>query len=138
MVTNFIPSVTAPLECWDNTTDAIIWLIEQKTEYHLDISRLELEQLPEWNGRQGFWEFLESQTAELKGWPRPCGNKEYFKFYVEFTYLVDPETGNETDGYTIAVEKKDCAFKWQKFASYKVLGSSRDNFTILEESIIEA
>ena len=47
MANNFTPSVVAPLEEWDDTTDLIVWLVEQKTEYHLSIPELALEELPE-------------------------------------------------------------------------------------------
>ncbi len=135
MAKQFTPSVTAPIEEWDNTTDVIVWLIENIKEYQLTISDLLLEQNPEKRYGRCSYETLETQSAELTGWPLH-GTKVKYKFTAELIYVKVPnafedgETG-ELEGYEITVLKTE-NFKDQPYAKYIIVGSDRSDFRLAE------
>ena len=137
MINNFTPSVVAPLEEWDDTTDVIVWLIENNQAYHLSIPELSLEQFPEQKYNSRHFENLESQSADLEGWTEDH-EKVRFTFDVEQKSVVDPETGNEVEGFEVTVKKRslrNLLAKQQKFASYIIAGCDRKEFAVISQKI---
>lgn len=133
----FKPSVTASLEEWDDTTDVIMWVIEQKEIYHLTDPRLELDEHPTQRYNRNRYETLESQKATLTGY-----TKEYLKvkynFYADVIQIKVPEPDSaigfaEADGYEIFVEKKDPeTYRMKSFERFTVKGYDRSNFELFE------
>ncbi len=139
---SFTPSVVAPLESWDDTSDVIVFLIEQKEELHINqYADLVLEHLPEqYHGSRRFVT-PENQSAQLEGYIAGKG-----KIRLEFTAeyrddIVDAETGNQIEGYNVTVTRKfvnDWRSKPELFVSYVVAGSDRSDFAVISEVKAEA
>ena len=116
-------TVLVELDDWDDTTDAIVWLVETKFP-KLTFARLELGENPYgWRGIKN----LEKQTATLTGW------LDDEKIEWEFTaeYCEIPLEGDVyEEGYRITIEKRyyDKGYKRQKLAEYIIKGTNRKNF----------
>jgi hypothetical protein len=140
-MSHFTPSVTAPLEEWDNTTDAIIWLIENTPDYQLTYSELVLEQNPEKRYGRCSFEPLESQSAELTGWPTH-GRKVKYTLTAETCYVKAPDAFGdgevgELEGYKITVEMPNpVTLKKEPYKTYLIVGSDRSDFRLAEASEI--
>jgi hypothetical protein len=130
----FKPSVTAELEEWDETTDVIVWLIEQNEQFHLSCPNLKLEQNPERHYGRSSYETLESQTADLTGYTKEH-HKVKFTFTAEAAQIKVPEPDDpdaETDGYKITVEQQDPAtYRNKPFVKFTIKGYNRSNFEAL-------
>jgi hypothetical protein len=105
----FKPSVSADLEEWDNTTDAIMWLISKIPDYKLECAELRLETCPQkaWNSHR--LETLHSLKAKLEGY-ESCYVKATFVFNAELTYITVKDRSfkrgwSEAIGYIIEVVK---------------------------------
>lgn len=138
MTNKFTPSVVAPLEEWDNTTDVIVWLIEQKKELQInEYADLVLEHMPE-HQRGRIWDFLDEQGADLDGYISGEG-KVRFSFIAEYKDdLVDPESGDKVEGYEVTVTKHfitEYQKKSQKFAAYLIRGCDRGDFEVIGEKL---
>jgi hypothetical protein len=136
-MSTFTPSVVAPLEEWDNTTDCIVWLIEQKEALHINkYTDLTLRELPE-HIRGRIWETLEYQSATLDAYIENKG-KARFTFTAEYKEVTDPETGEKADGYEVDVTYQlfsDPKLRVQSYASYTVMGADREEFRVIAEKV---
>jgi hypothetical protein len=129
----FKPSVHTEIEEWDDTTDVIMWVIEQTEEYHLSCSKLELDEQPSQRYNRSSFETLQSQKATLTGYTKEH-HKVKFVFYADVIQIKvpepDPKDGfAEVDGYEILVEKEDpetCRMK--PFTRFTVKGYDRSTF----------
>jgi hypothetical protein len=134
----FTPSVTAPLENWDNTTDAIVWIIEQKQAFNItQYPDITLEQHPE-HYRGNIYNFMETQSAELKGYITGRGEVRYILTAEYKDNLTDPETNETVEGYTVTVERRflnHLKMFAEKFATYQIIGSDREEFKIINEKL---
>ena len=122
----FKPSVTAEIEEWDETTDAIVWLVEQK--YHLSSPRLAIDELPQQAYGRRYFETLEKQSALLTGYT-PEHSKETYRIHAELTYIPesDSESGDEIEVCKITV-KKEVNYKYVPDAEYTIKGANREEF----------
>jgi len=123
-------TVVVELEEWDDTTDAIVWLIEQKYS-DLSCARLEIDKSPQtWRGIEN----LELQRATLTGW-----TKDHQKIEWEFTaeYAEIPLEGDVyEEGYKVTIEKRyyeKNKFKRDKIGEYTIKGTDRKEFEIVRE-----
>ena len=129
----FKPSVHTELEEWDDTSDSIVWLIEQNADYHLSCPKLELDEAPQqYHGSRRF-ETPQSQKATLTGYTKEH-HKATFIFYTDFTQIKVPTPEDptaEVDGYQIVVEKENSqTYKKESFAKYTVKGYDRKSFEV--------
>lgn len=136
MTTKFTPSVVAPLEFWDDSTDSIVFLIEEKKELHVDCAELALDQLPEqYHGSRRFVT-PENCSADLEGWQN---SKEVrFSFTAKYADVVDPKTGEKCEGYNITVELKflrEIGSKKKQFGVYSIAGLDRRDFRVVSEKL---
>jgi len=130
----FKPSVHTELEDWDDTSDSIVWTIENCEEYHLSNPKLELDEAPQqYHGSHRF-ETPQSQKATLTGWTKEY-HKVTFVFYADFTQIKAPTPEDptaEVDGYLIVVEKENpVTYKREPFAEYTVKGYDRKSFEVI-------
>jgi hypothetical protein len=131
----FKPSVSAQLEDWDDTTDSIVWLIENNEQFHSSCPKLTLESTPERYGCSSRMSALDSQTATLTGYTAEH-QKVKFEFTAEATQIQvpEPESKNgfaEADAYLVTVEKQDPeSYRMKPFAKFTVKGYDRSNFTL--------
>jgi len=136
----FRVTVVAELEEWDETTDAIVWLIEQRFS-DIEVPTLKLETTPSAKHYPHYsLEALDSQEAHLKGWRKH--EKVELDFLAEHVELpeVPLEEGEEgyvEEGYKITVERDvaltDFKHKTEKVAEYTIQGSNRHEFKIIKE-----
>ena len=124
-------SVYAELEEWDDTTDVIVWLVEQKYS-DMTLPRLELEDMPR-AYRHGY-ETLDRQVADLHGWKE--NKKTWLRLEAEYLDDIeekDEETGEvyNVEGYRVTVE--EVTVQKKKIAEFVVKGSDRDEFKIVKE-----
>jgi len=122
-------TVTVELEEWDDTTDAIVWLIEQKYS-DLSLPKLEISKNPHtWRG--GI-ENLEDQNATLDAWTKD-NQKICLDFIAEYAEIPEKETGETyyEDGYKITVYEGK--LRGKKLAEYTIKGTDRKEFQIIKE-----
>lgn len=123
------PSVLLEIDEWDDTTDAIVWLIEKKFS---DVRLGELKLTDNPYGWRGITT-LEKQRARLEGWRDH--NKVYLAFYAEWVDLPEKEEEGwgtiYTEGYRVTVD--DITAARQRIAEYTVKGRDRKEFEIIEE-----
>ena len=126
-------TVLAELEEWDNTTDAIVWLIEQRY-FNTRLPKLRLETMPEYT--RGGFENLGKQSADLEGYNKLLALKIRLNFIAE--YIDDIEEKEEETGETYTVEGykitvSDITAQTRKIAEYTIKGTDRKEFSIVEE-----
>ena len=113
----------AELEEWDDTSDVIVWLIEQCEEYHLSCPELELRDLPTLSYRHNF-DFLEEQKATLTGYTQEH-SKVSFDFRAEYIEIEDNSLG-----YKVTVHKAGDTVKvFDK--TYIIHGENRKEFELI-------
>lgn len=129
----FTPQVYAPLEGWDETTDAIIYIIETTPDYHLSLPELTLDKHPERSYNRSYYEPLEDQIADLIGWPISHGEKQRFKFHSEPVAVVNAE-GEEVEGYEVTVDKVDYKYpvRYSPHNTFLVVGRDRRDFRLAQ------
>jgi len=127
-------TVLVELEEWDDTTDAIVWLIEQKFS-DLQLPKLKLEKAPAYGGR--LLEASDTQEAWLEAWTKE-NKKIRLDFYAEAIEIPeipekDEETGETfyTHGYKITVH--DTTAQTKKIGEYTIKGTDRKEFQIIKE-----
>jgi len=121
-------TVMVELEEWDDTTDAIVWLIEQKYS-DLSLPKLEISKNPyTWRGIEN----LEGQNAILHAWTKDS-QKISLDFIAEYAEIPEPDEKGETwylDGYKITV--KEAGYKGKTLAEYTIKGTDRKQFQIIK------
>jgi len=129
----FKPSVHTELEDWDDTSDSIVWIIENIEDYHLTCPKLELDEAPQQYHGSSRFETPTSQKATLTGWTKEH-HKVLFVFYADFTEIpnVDGVDG-AVDGYIVTVEKEDEThpYRMKPYKKYTVKGYDRKSFEIV-------
>jgi len=133
----FTPSVVAPLETWDNTTDAIVWLIEQTPAFHVECAELALESLPEQYHASRRFVTPENMSADLEGWIKNKG-KVHYLFSVDYTEVTDPEADDKVEGYIVTVDVRylgEFGSKAKRFAVYSIAGCDRSDFRLVSEKV---
>jgi hypothetical protein len=122
-------TVIVELEEWDDTTDAIVWLIEQKYS-DLSLPKLEISKNPHtWRGIEN----LDSQSATLNAWTKD-NQKICLDFIAEYAEIPESDEKGETwflDGYKITV--KEAGYKGKTLAEYTIKGTDRKEFQIIKE-----
>jgi len=115
------------LEEWDDTTDVIMWIIEQK---YADFfaSTLEIGTSPFDLGRITN---LDHQTAILKGWKEHKQVELFFE--AEYAEVEEEDIAGIVfeDGFKVSVESYP--YRKQKIAEYLVEGTERKHFKIIKE-----
>jgi len=133
------PRVLVELEEWDDTTDAIVWLIEERFK-DVSLPELKIEEFPyTWEGIEN----LDEQRATLEGYRDNKGVRIYFEAeYTEIPAGKD-EQGEDMyeDGFKITVEERyrytPEGLKPTTAFEYIVEGTSRKNFKLVEEKTTE-
>ncbi|MGD6808519.1 MAG: hypothetical protein ACQCN3_02355 [Candidatus Bathyarchaeia archaeon] len=131
----FKPSVSADLEEWDNTTDAIMWLISKIPDYKLECAELRLETCPQkaWNSHR--LETLHSLKAKLEGY-ESCYVKATFVFNAELTYITVKDRSfkrgwSEAIGYIIEVVKVEESGEEKTVNKHFITGTSSEDFKLV-------
>ena len=129
----FKPSVHVEIEEWDDTTDVIVWLIENVEDYHLSCPKLELDEAPQqYHGSRRF-ETPNSQKAWLTGYTKEH-HKARFIFYADFTQIkvsIPEDPDAEADGYLVVVKKEDETYHMKPYKKYTVRGYDRATFEVV-------
>ena len=110
----------AEIEEWDDTTDVIMWIIEQDPTYHLSCARLDLEVNPEQRYGRSSFETLDNQVAYLSGWTDKH-EKVRFKFDAEVISIANPTAEDpdaEDDGYAIEIMIDNIDYRMKPFAYF--------------------
>jgi len=120
-------TVLVELEDWDDTTDAIVWLIEEKFNDVIGAD-LTIDKSPYgWSGIEN----LEKQSGRLEGWKDRQRTVLYFEAeYAEIPMGKD-EQGEEIyqEGYKITVH--DVRYPAKK-TEYVIFGTHRKDFELVE------
>ena len=119
-------SVYAELEEWDDTTDVIVWLVEQKYG-DITLPRLELSYMPRPHPRG--YENFSSQSADLTGWKEH--KKVRLRFEAKYLDCVEEKDEMTDEGYRVTVW--DITAQTKMVAEFVVKGSDRDEFKIVKE-----
>jgi len=118
-------TVLAELEEWDDTTDVIVWLIEQRF-FNTTLPKLFLEKAPTHH-----LETLEIQSADLTGYNDKLHQKIHLNFVAE--QIEIPLEGDiYEEGYKVIVN--DITAQTRKIGEYTIKGTNRDEFEIIADT----
>jgi hypothetical protein len=124
-------TVMAALEEYDDTTDVLVWLIEQKYS-EVNDPTLEIDETPQLAWGRRTCECLSSQKGKLTG--RNCKHE---KVTLDFSAeVIDIPVGPDVwdCGYRVEVTKTEwngANFKTTKVGEYTIKGSNRNEFEII-------
>jgi hypothetical protein len=127
------PTILVPLEEWDDTTDVILYVYQQKySSLFKNTPTITLDNIPERASRYGNYEALENQRAEVTG-----SSHDYSR--IVFTFDANIEDLEDSYGYTITVKKQNPVnhYKLEKIAQYTIKGESREEFEIIKEQLLK-
>ena len=124
------PTILVPIEEWDETTDAIIWLYQQKYQQNLNLHSITftLDEMP--TAR----ETLQEQCAEIKG----LNSKNLERVFLMFDAVLTEVDDENVYGYKIQVRTLNpVTFRYEKEKEYTIKGENREEFEIIKEQSLK-
>lgn len=144
------PKVYVEIEDYDDTTDSIIWLIQQRYPQIADYEPLILEETPEKKFHSPYFYALDRQTA--KTFPS-ADQMTFYSGYIEFDdrkeledyakihhltldedFLDGLEEDSVFEGYLVTVTKRRVSLSDKQEGLYLIFGIDRNEFKIVAEN----